>query len=74
MGLDIYAGTFIRYYTRNWKTANQKFCEENGIQYQIIRAQQEEPVSVAEMITIVHQWQKQLRNVLHHSGVSKFEI
>lgn len=74
MGLDIYAGTFIRYYTRNWKTANQKFCEENGIQYQMIRAHQEEPVSVAEMITVVHQWQEQLQNVLQHSGVPKFEI
>ncbi|MBR4086109.1 MAG: hypothetical protein IKK33_17720 [Lachnospiraceae bacterium] len=33
MGLDIFAGTLSRYYMRNWKTATQQFCEENGLQY-----------------------------------------
>lgn len=30
MGLDIYAGTLIRYYSRNWKTIVQQLAEENG--------------------------------------------
>lgn len=30
MGLDIYAGTFTRYYSHNWKTAVQQWAEENG--------------------------------------------
>lgn len=31
MGLDIYAGTLTRYYTRNWKTVVQQFAEKNGM-------------------------------------------
>lgn len=30
MGLDIYAGTLTRYYSRNWKNMVQKFSKENG--------------------------------------------
>ena len=40
MGLDIYAGTLIRYYARNWKTVSQQFAEANGIDFQTIRPQQ----------------------------------
>lgn len=74
MGLDIYAGTFIRYYSKNWKTTNQKFCEENGIEYKIIRAHQEKQSSIDDIITGVHQWQQQLQIVMHHSGVLEFKI
>ena len=31
MGLDIYAGTLTRYYSRNWKTVVQQWAEENGL-------------------------------------------
>ena len=30
MGLDLYAGTLTRYYSRNWKTTVQQWAEENG--------------------------------------------
>ena len=30
MGMDIYAGTFTRYYSRNWKTKAQQYAEANG--------------------------------------------
>lgn len=30
MGLDIYAGTLTRYYSRNWKTKVQQIAEANG--------------------------------------------
>lgn len=33
MGLDIYAGTLTRYYSNNWKTIVQQFCEDNGIEF-----------------------------------------
>ena len=42
MGLDIYAGSFVRYYARNWKTVAQQFCEENGLQYSQISAQEKD--------------------------------
>ena len=60
MGLDIYAGTLTRYYTRNWKTAVQKFAEANGIEFQTIRAAQDgsdgEELSADEVREIVTQW------------------
>lgn len=31
MGLDIYAGTLTRYYSRNWKNIVQQISEENGM-------------------------------------------
>lgn len=31
MGLDIYAGTLTRYYTRNWKNRSQQYAEEIGV-------------------------------------------
>lgn len=31
MGMDIYAGTFTRYYSRNWKTKAQQYAEANGM-------------------------------------------
>lgn len=56
MGLDVYAGTLTRYYSHNWKTAAQLFAEANGIQYQLLRQQQENEPSVEELYAIVTQW------------------
>ncbi|WP_416437620.1 hypothetical protein [Phnomibacter sp. MR] len=42
MGLDIYVGTFTRYYSGNWKTIVQQFSEQSGVPVQIVR--QNEPV------------------------------
>ncbi|MBQ9141568.1 MAG: hypothetical protein IJX63_07215 [Lachnospiraceae bacterium] len=73
MGLDIYAGSFVRYYTRNWKTAAQQFCEENGLQYSQISAQErdleEEKASVEEIEQTVNMWQNQLVSALQNSGI-----
>ena len=33
MGLDLYAGTFTRYYTRNWKTVVEAWAEANGVDF-----------------------------------------
>ena len=59
MGLDIYAGTLIRYYARNWKTVSQQFAEANGIDFQTIRPQQnsENELSLQEIQELVTQWQ-----------------
>ena len=73
MGLDIYAGTYVRYYTRNWKTAAQQFCEENGLQYSQVGAQEEaadeEEASVEEIEQAVKLWQNQLVSALQNSGI-----
>ena len=37
MGLDIYAGTLTRYYTRSWKTVTQQQAELQGWGYEVIR-------------------------------------
>ncbi|MDE7349058.1 MAG: hypothetical protein K2N53_05290, partial [Clostridia bacterium] len=59
MGLDIYAGTLIRYYARNWKTVSQQFAEANGINFRTIRPQQdsEDKLSLQEIQELVTQWQ-----------------
>ena len=33
MGLDIYAGTLTRYYSKDWKTSIQRFAEDHGKAY-----------------------------------------
>ncbi len=69
MGLDIYAGTFVRYYARNWKTAAQQFCEENGLQYSQVGMQEEKRASVEEIEQSVNMWQNQLVSALQNSGI-----
>lgn len=73
MGLDVYAGTFTRYYARNWKTATQKFSEENGISFRQIRADNTPQPPAEEICEGVNHWQEQLVRVLHNSGVPSAE-
>ncbi len=67
MGLDIYAGTLTRYYAHNWKTVSQQFVEDNGMNFQTIRAQQEdeEDISLQDIQDIVTQWQNAIVNGLN---------
>lgn len=78
MGLDIYAGTFSRYYTRNWKTAAQQFCEEAGIQYSRIESMQlneeEKMLEEEEVLKNVKIWQEQMVKALMNSGVEKAAV
>lgn len=67
MGLDIYAGTLIRYYTHNWKTAAQQFAEANGLNFHTIKPQEQE-LSVEEVKEIVTQWRN---NII--SGLELFD-
>jgi hypothetical protein len=60
MGLDIYAGTLTRYYTHNWKTAAQQFAEASGLNFQTIRAGQQEEVSIEEVKEIVTRWRNNI--------------
>lgn len=77
MGLDIYSGTFVRYYSKNWKTRTQQFCEENGIEYNVVRAnpeEHEEQASVEEIIDGVHQWQEQMLIMLKNHDINTFKM
>ena len=37
MGLDLYAGTFTRYYTRNWKTVVEAWAEADVYKRQDVK-------------------------------------
>lgn len=79
MGMDIYAGTFTRYYARNWKTSVQKFCEENGIKYTLTRTPQndvpeDQQVRPGEIEKDVLRWQEYLINDLQNVGIESAEI
>ncbi len=68
MGLDVYAGTLIRYYMNNWKTVIQQFAEDNGLKYETIRVQDEngeddEEISLEETKEIVLEWKKAIEKV-----------
>ena len=43
MGLDLYAGTFTRYYTRNWKTVVEAWAEANGVDFKRTEAEDSPP-------------------------------
>ena len=66
MGLDIYAGTLTRYYSRNWKTSVQQWGEANGVNVNIVRPeeQQGETVPADEILQDVTGWREQLIEAL----------
>lgn len=72
MGLDIYAGTLIRYYTHDWKTVVQQWAEANGYGFNVVRpngeAPEEETLSAAEVRDIVEGWRGQLAAAMQNAG------
>ena len=66
MGLDIYAGTLTRYYSRNWKTSVQQWGERNGMQVNIVRPpkQNAEIAPAEEILKGVTNWRDQLIDAL----------
>lgn len=69
MGSDIYAGTLTWYYTHNWKKAAQQFAEANGLGFQMIRAKQEEELSIEEVREAVTRWRD---NIIVGLELAKF--
>ena len=37
MGLDVYSGCLVRYYSRNWLTSVQRWGMENGMDVQVCK-------------------------------------
>lgn len=74
MGLDVYAGTMTRHYSRNWKTIVQQLAEANGHKCELIGSDGKEikPVEneaeIAEIRDIICQWTEQLAAGLERMG------
>lgn len=73
MALDLYVGPLSRYHAGEWKNAGQQMAESQGLEYHIItpsEEEDEEPVSIEEVVEAVEQWQGHLRQVLEKAGES----
>lgn len=72
MGLDIYAGTFTRYYAQNWKTITQQWAEENGYSFTRIIANDEgndeEKLSPAEIQEDMENYRNQIISAITPKG------
>ena len=64
MGLDVYSGCLVRYYSRNWKTAVQQWAEQNGVAVNVVRANDAEPVPVEVITDDVTSWRDKLLSEL----------
>jgi len=61
MGLDIYVGSYTRYYAGDWETIVQKYGRETGMQVQVIRTNPaEEVVDPDEIRPGIIAWRNQL--------------
>ena len=64
MGLDIYSGTLIRYYSRNWLTSVQQWGIDNGFQVDIVRPKgNDETASLDEITQGVNGWRQQVLRI-----------
>lgn len=66
MGLDVYAGTLTRYYSRNWKNAVQQEAEANGKKYVTVNPGGGDtgpitnPSEIKEIRDSIYEWQDHL--------------
>ena len=63
MGLDVYCGTLIRYYSRNWLTSVQQWGIENGFEVRMVRENDRDPASLEEITAGVLGWKQQLLRI-----------
>lgn len=60
MGLDIYSGQLLRYYTLDWETIIQKYAKENNLEFEIARKEDIEQISREDALEIIEEWMKSL--------------
>lgn len=76
MGLDIYVGSFTRYYAHQWETVIQKAGREQGIQVVTVR-QHESPDALKDPVAInsaVLQWRDLVAQSLRKAGANMTEL
>lgn len=74
MAFDIYSGTFLRFYTRDWENVVQKQAREQGTEYRIIYAKgNEDPPAAAEVAEAVAAWQQGMNSALSPHGLGPIE-
>jgi hypothetical protein len=67
MGLDIYVGSFTRYYCGDWETAAARAAREQGIPFEVIRPNPEPRDKVADPMVVrqaVESWRSALEEGL----------
>src|ERR1041385_367893 len=52
MGLDIYVGSFTRYYRGDWETVVARVAREQGISFQVIRTNPDPPDKGTDPVVI----------------------
>ena len=74
MGLDIYAGTLVRYYAQNWESVVQKWAKANGYQFTRVtsggEAADKERPELEDVMAAVGEWQQAIGGFLTGSGLS----
>ena len=63
MGLDIYVGSFTRYYSGAWETVVARAAREQGVGFQVIRTNPDPPDKVTDPAVIgqaVEGWRSSL--------------
>lgn len=75
MGLDVYVGSFTRYYSGNWETVIQTYGREKGLDIQVVRSH--EPADVVtnpeEIRPAVLAWRDQLSQGLGSNIVGRLD-
>jgi hypothetical protein len=68
MALDIYSGTFTRYYCRDWENVAQRMAKEQGYTYHQISpdgpVEDSQRPSPDEVTPAIHHWRDSLTNAL----------
>ena len=72
--MDIYTGTLTRYYSANWKTALQQWCEERKVEYQRHPPQNKDIMSLAEIQETVESWRNDILSVLANNFDGNFPV
>ena len=74
MAFDIYAGTFVRFYTRSWENVVQRQARLDGTEYRMIYAGGDAgPPPAAEVHHAVQAWKDGINNALAPHGLGPID-
>lgn len=77
MGLDVYVGSFTRYYARDWETVVQQAGRLQGVQVNVIRTTPEAPDAITDPEQInagILRWRAGLNLALRNAGVISADV